>query len=120
MNRMLAICYDWLLCQFGFNGDWSRFTFDEKRVSLLAIALHPALRLVVLTPGLSIVTPSADFGSSISPITKVSETKNAQLDNMLLLFLHSKKRNWSTWQGSALAYIARTRAESFRTVLSLT
>src|SRR5260370_1089134 len=39
MNRLLAVVYDWSLCQLCFTGDFSRFTFDEHHVNLLAVAI---------------------------------------------------------------------------------
>src|SRR6266511_4148730 len=39
MNRLLALVYDWLLCQLGVTGDFSRLTFDANQVKLLAVAL---------------------------------------------------------------------------------
>jgi hypothetical protein len=38
--RMLATAYDWLCCELGFNGDFSRLTFDPAQVPVLAIALQ--------------------------------------------------------------------------------
>ncbi len=39
MKRLLAIGYDWLLCQLGFVGDFTRFTFDPTEVNQLAVGL---------------------------------------------------------------------------------
>lgn len=40
MNRLFLILYDWLLCQIGFTGDFSRLTFNESDVGLVGIALR--------------------------------------------------------------------------------
>ncbi len=40
MNRLLAIVFDWLCCQLGFTGDFSRFAFDADQVPLLAVAIQ--------------------------------------------------------------------------------
>lgn len=119
MNRMLAICYDWLLCQFGFNGDWSRFTFDEKRVSLLAIALQ---RTSPCSAHAGIVYRNAVGRLRFLHFANHESLRDEECAAGQYAFAIPplKEEELEYLAGFCIAYIARTRAESFRTVLSLT